>query len=161
LRQELQRQQRGLPGAGTEAGEEGRRRLDQAGEAMERAERDLREGNMPGAIENQSQALDNLREGLRSLGEALAQEQQQGQGQAQNEGQADGRQPGQPQSQDQVDPTGRALGLNGNSNGQDGMITDEEQRRRSQELQDEIRRRSGALERSEQERDYLERLLDE
>ena len=40
------------------------------------------------------------------------------------------------------------------------MVPQEELRLRSQELMDEIRRRSGALDRSEEERGYLQRLLD-
>ncbi len=156
LRRELQRQQRGLPGAGTEEGEEGRRRLGEAADAMDRAEQDLRDGDMAGAIENQSQAIENLREGLRNLGEALANEQQ-GQGQA--EGQANGQQSGP--RQDDVDPTGRSLGMNGNSGTQENALPEQELRRRTQELTEEIRRRSGSLERSQEERNYLKRLLED
>jgi len=39
------------------------------------------------------------------------------------------------------------------------MILQEELRLRSQELMDEIRRRSGALDRTKEERGYLQRLL--
>ena len=40
------------------------------------------------------------------------------------------------------------------------MVPQEELRLRSQELMEEIRRRAGALERPEAERNYLQRLLD-
>ena len=43
----------------------------------------------------------------------------------------------------------------------DGMLSDEQVRRRADELLDEIRRRSSERDRPAQERDYLNRLLDQ
>jgi hypothetical protein len=40
------------------------------------------------------------------------------------------------------------------------MVPQEELRLRSQELMEEIRRRAGSLERPDEERNYLQRLLD-
>ncbi|GGG80182.1 ATPase [Salipiger pallidus] len=153
LRNELNRQSQNLPGAGTEAGEAARDQLGRAGEAMDGAEEALRDGDLPGAIDRQSQAMEALREGMRSLGEAMAQQgQQQGEGQ---QGQMEGGDPGQ-----QRDPLGRNAGANGQLGSDESMVQDEDVYRRARELLDEIRRRSGDGERPQEELDYLERLLE-
>ena len=145
-----------MPGAGTEPGQEARRALDEAGRAMERAAEDLETGNLPGALDNQSEAIDALREGMRSLGETLAEQQPQGQGATPNDQRSEG------ESKDRAtrDPLGRDSGGNGQLGAGEQMVPQAELRLRSQELMDEIRRRSGALDRSEEERGYLQRLLD-
>ncbi|MBM2321973.1 MULTISPECIES: TIGR02302 family protein [Marivita] len=152
LRQELNRQSQNLPGAGTEAGDAAREALDRAEGAMEGAEDALRENDLAGAIDNQSEAMEALREGMRNLGEAMAQQQQQGQGQ---QGMADGADPGQ-----QRDPLGRNVGSNGQIGSNENLLQGEDVYRRARELLDEIRRRSGEGERPEEELEYLERLLD-
>jgi uncharacterized protein (TIGR02302 family) len=156
LQRELDLQRGNLPGAGTEPGQEARRALDEAGRAMERAAEDLETGNLPGALDNQSEAIDALREGMRSLGETLAEQQPQGQGATPNDQRSEG------ESQDRAtrDPLGRDSGGNGQLGAGEQMVPQEELRLRSQELMDEIRRRSGALDRSKEERGYLQRLLD-
>ncbi|EPX82793.1 TIGR02302 family protein [Salipiger mucosus] len=153
LRDELNRQQQNLPGAGTEPGEAAREALRRAEEAMEGAEEALRQDDLPGAIDDQSQAMEALREGMRNLGEALAQQgQQQNQG---AQGQAQGTNPGQ-----QRDPLGRNAGSNGQLGTDETMLQGEDVYRRARELLDEIRRRSGEGERPEEELEYLERLLE-
>jgi uncharacterized protein (TIGR02302 family) len=152
LRQELNRQSQNLPGAGTEAGDAAREALGRAEGAMDGAEEALRENDLAGAIDNQSEAMEALREGMRNLGEALAQQQQQGQGQ---QGMADGADPGQ-----QRDPLGRNVGSNGQIGSDENLLQGEDVYRRARELLDEIRRRSGEGERPEEELEYLERLLD-
>ncbi|SFR32104.1 TIGR02302 family protein [Litoreibacter janthinus] len=153
LRNELNRQQRSLPGQGTEEGDAAREALDRAGEAMDRAEDALRNDETAEALGAQSDAMEALREGMRNLGEALAQEQREGQGQeGQNQGQA---------SRQNRDPLGREQGSDGMIGSEDNMLKDENAQRRSRELLDEIRRRSGEQERPEIERDYLKRLLDQ
>jgi uncharacterized protein (TIGR02302 family) len=152
LRQELNRQSQNLPGAGTEAGDAARDALDRAEGAMEGAEDALRENDLAGAIDNQSEAMEALREGMRNLGEAMAQQQQQGQGQ---QGMADGADPGQ-----QRDPLGRNVGSNGQIGSNENLLQGEDVYRRARELLDEIRRRSGEGERPAEELEYLERLLD-
>tara|TARA_B110000977_G_scaffold16206_1_gene19904 strand:- start:667 stop:1452 length:786 start_codon:yes stop_codon:yes gene_type:complete len=156
LQRELDLQRGNFPGAGTEPGQEARRALDEAGRAMERAAEDLETGNLPGALDNQSEAIDALREGMRSLGETLAEQQPQGQGATPNDQRLEG------ESKDRAtrDPLGRDSGGNGQLGAGEQMVPQEELRLRSQELMDEIRRRSGALDRSEEERGYLQRLLD-
>jgi uncharacterized protein (TIGR02302 family) len=156
LRDELRRQQGRLPGQGTPEGDAARDSLDRAGRAMDGAEEALRDGDLAEAIDNQAQAMEALREGIRSLGEAMAQEernQQPGQGTAESDRRADNR-----------DPLGRERGENDSNNsnvpgegrfrqGPGGVDT-------ARRLLDEIRRRSAEADRPEVERDYLNRLLD-
>jgi hypothetical protein len=96
--------------------------------------------------------MEALRDGMRNLGEQLAQDGQQQQG---GQGQARG-QPGQQQN----DPLGRAPGQGQQAGTQDDLLQGEDVYRRARELLDEIRRRSGEGERPEVELDYLKRLLD-
>lgn len=149
LRQQLQRQQGGLPYLGGEAGEAAREALDRAGRAMDGAEQALRGGDMAEAIDRQSEAMEALREGMRNMGEALAQQQQQGQPNGQG-------QPSDTARGQNMDPLGRS------SNGvQDGGEVGEGQAyRRAWDLLEDIRRRAGERERSDSERNYLQRLLD-
>ena len=143
-----------LPGRGTEQGEEGRRQLDDAGRAMEEAERALRDGDLGGALDRQADAMESLREGMRDLGEALAQDMQR-EGQAQ-EGEAFGQ--NDPNSG--RDPLGREPGESARIGSDRNMLQGDDVYRRAQDLLDEIRRRSGDQLRSTTERDYLKRLLD-
>ncbi|EPX76983.1 TIGR02302 family protein [Litoreibacter arenae] len=153
LREELNRQQRNLPGQGTPEGDAAREALDRAGEAMDRAEEALRNDQTADALGAQSDAMEALREGMRNLGEAMAQQQRENQGQqGQNQGQA---------SRQNRDPLGREQGTNGMIGSEDNMLQGENAQRRSRELLDEIRRRSGEQDRPEIERDYLKRLLDQ
>jgi hypothetical protein len=122
---------------------------------MEEARRDLDRGALGDALDDQADAMEALREGMRSLGEALAQ---------QNGPQGDGQQgdgfagaPGAVR-----DPLGRPLGGDG------AIVTDEQMLdgtmgaagKRARELLEELRRRSGERDRPEDEREYLRRLLD-
>ena len=153
LRRELERQQRNMPGAGTEQGQDAREALDRAGRAMDEAEQALRDDDLAGAIDSQANAMEALREGMRSLGEALAQERiQQGeQGQTLGQNGTDGAQ----------DPLGRNMGNAGRIGTAEDLLQGEDVYRRAEDLLDEIRRRSGDKDRPEDERDYLERLLDQ
>lgn len=155
LRQRLDQLGQGqLPGDGTEQGEAGRQRLDEAGRAMREAERALRDGDLPGALDRQAEAMEALRDGMRSLGEALAEEQrrQDNPGQGEAFGRAD------PQSQ--RDPLGREPGDGARIGSDRNLLQGEDVYRRAEELLGEIRRRQGELARPEAERDYLRRLLD-
>ncbi|MBM7066325.1 TIGR02302 family protein [Actibacterium sp. 188UL27-1] len=155
LRQELQRQQGNLPGAGTEQGDAARRSLDEAGEAMNRAERDLEGDNLSGAIDNQAQAMDALREGMRNLGEAMAQEQRD-----QNQNGQQGQTAGRADPNGRRDPLGRDRGPEGTLGTEENLLQGEDVYRRARDLLDEIRRRSSDQERPANELDYLKRLLD-
>ncbi|MEP3345814.1 MAG: TIGR02302 family protein [Litoreibacter sp.] len=153
LRDEIERQQRNLPGQGSAEGDAAREALDRAGDAMERAEEALRDGQTAEALGAQSDAMEALREGMRNLGEAIAERQQEGENQpGQGQGQA---------SRQNRDPLGREQGANGSIGTDEQMLQGENAQRRSRELLDEIRRRSGEQGRPEVERDYLKRLLDQ
>lgn len=155
LRQELDRQRRGLPGAGTEEGDSARRSLDDAGRAMDQAEEALRDDNLGEAIDRQSEAIERMREGMRSLSEALEGEQRQGQQEA-------GGQQGQGKTagEGRQDPLGRREGNGAPMGTEDNLLQGEDVYRRAEELTEEIRRRSAETDRPEEERDYLNRLLD-
>ena len=120
---------------------------------MDRAEQALRDDQTAEALGAQSDAMEALREGMRSLSEAMAQEQRDG-------AQEQGRPQGQASRQNR-DPLGREQGSNGAIGSDEQMLQGEDAQRRSRELLDEIRRRSGEQGRPEVERDYLKRLLDQ
>ena len=152
LRDRLNQLENGqLPGDGTEQGEQGRRNLDEAGRAMEDAEKALRQGDLDGALDRQADALESLRDGMQDLGEALAEEQRENRdGQGNQEfGSADpnGR-----------DPLGRKEGETARIGSDENMVQNDPNQR-AQDLLDEIRRRSGDLARPSEELDYLKRLL--
>ncbi|WP_298837700.1 TIGR02302 family protein [uncultured Roseobacter sp.] len=152
LRDELSRQQQNLPGSGTPEGDAARDALDRAGRAMEGAEDALRQNDLAEAIDNQGQAMEALREGMRSLGEMMAQQQQQqqpGQGAQESDRRADNR-----------DPLGRESGNSGADGDNGPLALNDDAYGRARELLDEIRRRSGEAQRPEEERNYLNRLLD-
>lgn len=154
LRRMLEELQGRLPGAGTEAGDEALRQLDRAGRAMEEAEGLLEDGDIPGALDAQSEALEALREGMTELGRALAQDQS---GQEPGQGQASGDMAPERPLQD---PLGRQAGNAGSLGTDEAMAERQEAFRRSRELLDELRRRSAEQDRPEVERDYLRRLLE-
>lgn len=158
LRREIERLQREgrLPGAGSEQGEEGRRKLDEAGRAMDDAERALRDGNLPEALDRQAEAMDALRGGLRDFGEALAQENRREGG----EGDESGERQGQLEPGEGRDPLGRQTGEAMRLGSDKNLLQGQEVYRRAEELLEEIRRRSGDLDRPEGERNYLKRLLE-
>ncbi len=152
LRDELNRQRNNLPGMGGEAGDAAREALERAERAMRDAEEALRDGDLAEAIDRQSDAMEALRDGLRNMGEAMAEERRQQQGQ---QGQANGQAGGE-----QNDPLGRNTGRNGELGNQSEMLQGEDVYRRALELEEELRRRSGEGARPELERDYLKRLLE-
>ena len=154
LRDELERQRGSLSDLSGEAGETARQALERAQRAMEGAEGALRDGDLPEAIDQQAEALDALRNGLQQLNRALAENDDVQRGQGSQQGQARSRSTSR-------DPLGREAGNMGQLGSDDGMLADEQVRRRAEELLDEIRRRSSERERPELERDYLRRLLDQ
>ena len=152
LKDQIDQLRRGgtLPGAGDPKGSEGRQALDEAGRAMEDAEKALRDGDLPQALDKQAEALDALRQGIQNLGDAMAQNQAD---QADPNAQSAG-------PQGQRDPLGRD-GTTGTQMGPDhGLLQGQDVYRRAQELLDEIRKRAGQQGRPDQERSYLNRLLD-
>ena len=156
LRQELERQQQGLPGLTGPEAEAARRALDRAEGAMEGAEDALDAGRLAEAIDRQAEALDALREGIRNLGQALARNETQDAGQ---DGNATARAEGEAQPS-RRDPLGRQPGMSGEFGSDDPMLQGPDIYRRAEELLGEIRRRAGEQDRAPDERDYLRRLLD-
>ena len=154
LRDKLDQMQKSgrLPGAGDPQGQEGRKQMDRAGKAMSDAERALRDGDLPGALDRQAEALDAMRQGIKNFGDALAQQQQQGtpQGQASNKDAPRG----------QRDPLGRDTGQSSQTGTDRSMLQGGDVYRRAQDLLDEIRKRAGQQQRPDSERSYLRRLLD-
>ena len=155
LRDELERQRGNLPSLDGEAGEIAEQSLQRAERAMEGAADALREGDLPGAIDRQAEALDALRNGMRSLNRALAENQSDEPGQGEQDGGNTRR-----AEQAERDPLGRELGAEGGQFGTDeNLLQGGDVYRRAEELLDELRRRSADQERPEVERDYLRRLL--
>ena len=155
LQRELEEQQRQLPGVGSEAGNAARDSLGEAGRAMGDAADALEQGDLSGALDRQAEALEAMREGMRRFDEAMDNQQANREGQ---QGQA-GTESGQ---QNARDPLGRDSGSQLGRSASDGGLADREDlRKRAQELADELRRRSGDVTRSEDEREYLERLLEQ
>lgn len=155
LRQELQRQQQGLPGLTGEEAEAARRALDRAEGAMEQAEDALEGGRLAEAIDRQAEAMDALREGIRNLGQALAENEQD----PAQDGEANAQAQNNVQPM-QRDPLGRQLGMSGQYGTDENMLQGEDIYRRAEELLDEIRRRAGEQDRPLLELDYLRRLLE-
>ncbi|WP_372884293.1 DUF4175 domain-containing protein [Shimia sp.] len=148
LRRRVESLRQQLPGRGTEDGNATEGALDRAGEAMEEAEEALRGDRLDEALEQQAQAMDALRDGLRSLAETMA---QQGEGQ-------DGRD--QAGRRGMADPLGRTPGARGPAGSEADLLQGEDVYRQARRLLDEIRRRAGEDRRPEDERSYLRRLLD-
>ncbi|WP_372602621.1 DUF4175 domain-containing protein [Actibacterium sp.] len=153
LRDQLQELQRAMPGLGGEEGKALRESLDQAGRAMDRAEDRLRNDDLAGALDDQAEAIDALRNGMGAMDRAQAQRQQQ-QG-------AQGAENGQGDQGGRRDPLGRNGG-NGADEGdtRSGRRHEARDQERALELMDEIRRRALDRTRPEAELDYLKRLLD-
>jgi uncharacterized protein (TIGR02302 family) len=154
LRRQLEDQAGRLPGTGTEEGDEALRQLDEAGRAMDEAADALENGDIAGALDLQSDAMEAMREGMTALGRALAEEE----GREPGQGQAEGAMPTDRPLQD---PLGRQAGNSGSFGSDENIEAREEAFRRARELLDELRRRSADQDRPEVELEYLRRLLDQ
>jgi hypothetical protein len=96
--------------------------------------------------------MEALRDGIRNMGEAMAEEQRQRAGQ---QGQSEGN-----SGNSRNDPLGRTAGTNGEMGNEREMLNGLNDHRRAMELEQELRRRSGEGDRPRAERDYLRRLLE-
>ena len=150
LRQLMEDLQQGLPGA---AGEAAREALRQAERSMGDARDGLEQGETADALDRQADAIDNLREGMREMGEDLRRAEAQGGGQ---QGQVDG----ETTAESGRDPLGRPIGSRGSVGSNENLVPDADSAGRARALLDEIRRRSGDQFRPQLELDYLRRLLD-
>lgn len=127
----------------------GREQMEEAERNMAEARDRLEDGDAGGALDQQAEAMENLREGIRELAEEMQSAAEDGNGQA----------PGAERATE-VDPLGRALGDGGRTTTGDQILPGDSAVDRARELLDEIRRRSGEGGRPEIELEYLERLLD-
>ncbi|HVY85659.1 MAG TPA: DUF4175 family protein [Caulobacterales bacterium] len=141
LRDALGEVQRMAGSSGAQASDE----LNNASQAMQRAENALRQGDFNAASAAQDAALQNLRNGADQLAAALRQ---------------NGRQ-GQPQqgANGPRDPLGRVLPGAGSGEG-DTRVPTQMDPARVRDIVNEIRRRAQDPNRPEAEREYLRRLLD-
>ena len=139
----------GLSGNGDAA-----KALREALEDMEQAEQALESDNFRTAGTAMEQAISKLREGAEAFAQAEAQRRAQGNGEGNGEGNekgnGQGRGPGR-------DPLGRPIGQGFGDGVEVPGISDEERARR---ILEELRRRLSDGDRSEEELDYLERLLE-
>ena len=118
--------------------------FDGAKEAMENAERALREGDLDTATREQSRALEQLRQGAQSMAEQMLRQMPSRFGRAQNA---------------PLDPLGRPQRTEGPDLGTSVKVPDEVDVQRAREILEELRRRLGERFRPELEIEYLERLL--
>jgi uncharacterized protein (TIGR02302 family) len=142
LRDMLGRLQRGLNDFGLNAPGQFRG----AGEAMERAERALREGDLDGAAQEEARALEQLRQGAREMAQQML-----------------SRMPsryGLGDSRGELDPMGRPpQRTEGPDPGVGVKVPDQIDIQRAREILEELRRRLGEPTREPLELEYLERLL--
>ncbi len=140
LRDRLGRLQREMRDLGMGDSEQ----LQSAREAMENAERALREGDLSEATEEQGRALDEMRQGAQQMAQEMMKNMPQRFGQ-------NGDTP--------RDPLGRPQRSEGPDQGTSVKVPEEIEMQRAREILDELRRRSGEAARPPIELDYLERLL--
>jgi uncharacterized protein (TIGR02302 family) len=142
LRDMLGKLQRGMREFGLNAPEQ----FGGAGESMERAERALRDGDLDGAAQEESRALEQLRQGAREMAQQMLNQMPSRFGLNDNNGELDplGR---PPQRTDGPDP---GIGV---------KVPDQIDVQRAREILEELRRRLGEPTRPPVELEYLERLL--
>ena len=152
LRELMQQQMNGLAPDDSQAGQAAREALREAERQMGQARDNLQEGRGDEALDNQADAVEALRQGMQKLNEA---NQQAGGGQRR-----EGQENGETSGPDGQDPLGRSAARQGAAQSNQQILQSDEQLRRSKEILDEIRRRSGERTRPQLELDYLDRLLD-
>ncbi|MBL6778563.1 MAG: DUF4175 domain-containing protein [Rhodobacteraceae bacterium] len=152
LRGQLGNQRDALSELDGGGGENTQQSLEDAEEAMRRAEEALEEGDFSGALDRQAEAMENLREGLRNLSRSLAQ--------GENAPTEEGGTSASRQRSQQQDPLGRMTGNGASQSNENSDLSAQDMARRAQELLEEIRRRSGERQRPEDERSYLRKLLE-
>lgn len=118
--------------------------LDDAESAMESAEDALERGDLAEATEQQSRALDQMRQGAQSMAQQMMRNMPQRYGQS-------GDTP--------RDPLGRPQRTQGPDLGTSVKVPDQIDVQRAREILEELRRRLGEATRAPVELDYLERLL--
>jgi len=153
LRQLLQNQRQGLPDLASPEGRAARDALKRAERSMDGARGALDRGDLSQALNDQADALEALREGIQNLAQDMARNQSGNSGRQ-------GDQAGRPDPNSSRDPLGRQSGSAGRVGPDENLLSGQDRYKRSREILDEIRRRSGDKRRPKVELDYLERLLD-
>ncbi len=146
-----QQGQQGQQGQGQ--GPDGTDQLGRAGQAMGEAEGDLGDSDPDSAVDAQGRALDALRKGAQSLAQSMQQQMGQGQGPGRV-----GRF-GQPRAEQDTDPLGRPLRGHEYSDDSTVKVPGEIDVQRARRIIEELRKRFGDMGRSQEELDYIERLL--
>jgi uncharacterized protein (TIGR02302 family) len=152
LRDLMQQQLDQLAPDDSEAGRAAREALKEAERQMGQARDNLEQGRGSDALDNQADAVEALRQGMRGLNEANRQA-----GRGQNR---EGLQNGETVGPDGQDPLGRSTAERGTAQTNEQLLQSDAQLRRSKEILEEIRRRSGERSRPQLELDYLDRLLE-
>jgi uncharacterized protein (TIGR02302 family) len=145
LQQQLQQLMDQLRGMGAQPPEQ----FGGAGEAMGNAGEALGQENAGQATEQQTLALDRLRQGARSLAEQMMQ----GMGQPGPMGRAFN-------GNGDRDPLGRPMPTQGLDDGDSVKVPEESEMQRARQILEELRRRLGQRERPQLELDYIERLIE-
>ena len=153
LGQNGQRGQEGQQGQGQTPGNDQLDQLGRAGSEMDDAQGELGDNNTDSAVDSQGRALDAMRKGAQSLAQSM----QQQMGQGQSPGRV-GRL-GQPRADQDTDPLGRPL--RGRDYGDDNTVRvpGEIDTQRARRIIEELRKRFGDFARTQEELDYIERLL--
>lgn len=128
-----------------QAGGEPPEQFEGASDAMEQAEQDIAEQNYDRAAQNQTLALDRMREGTESMAQQMM-----------AQGEMEG---GQGPGSNGRDPLGRPDRSNRPDLGLSVAVPDEIDIQKAREVLDELRRRIGDPSRPTLELDYLERLI--
>ncbi|MBP2303278.1 TIGR02302 family protein [Azospirillum picis] len=128
--------------------------LGRAERAMRDAGQALQRGAPGAAVPSQTEAMEQLQQGMQGMAEQLAQQMMMGQGQAMM-----GQQGQMPRQGRGRDPLGRRPSGMGMQDSNDVKIPEQSELQRAREILDELRRRSGQYGRPQEERDYIDRLL--
>jgi uncharacterized protein (TIGR02302 family) len=142
-------QSEGQQGEGQQ-GEGPPQNLGEAGQAMGEAGEALGRGETGSALPEQERALELLRQAQRDLRQQLAEEQRRQGGMRIGVGRG--------QRQQGRDPAGRES-PDGRADSGDVKVPTERDLQRAREILEELRKRSGERERTQEELDYIERLL--
>jgi uncharacterized protein (TIGR02302 family) len=138
---------------GQDQGQGDSNNLGRAGQAMGDAAGQLGSGDTDSAVDSQGRALDAMRKGAQSLAQALQQQLGQGRGPARI-----GRF-GPSQSDQDTDPLGRPLRGRDYSDDDTVKVPGDIDVQRARRIIEELRKRFGDMTRSQEELDYIERLL--
>ena len=128
--------------------------LGRAERAMRDAAQALQQGAPGAAVPSQTEAMEQLQQGMQGMAEQMAQQMMGQQGQAMM-----GQQGQMPRQGRGRDPLGRRPSGYGMQDSNDVKIPEQSELQRAREILDELRRRSGQYGRPQEERNYIDRLL--